>query len=454
MLRGLQSTFADPAPMPVFVRPAIFASVRDGLLVLAFALPFLAQALPYGFPLFLPVVCLAFGMSFVCRSWSGLSAFRIPLDGFMLLVLLTLALYFYGMLLSDRLDGSVFGDVFNAIGLVLLYIAGANSFGDAAHRERLAERLQSLLLFGTIIGAVAGAAKFALLLRGRRLGFVEAASPGHYPFGTSLISDYNMFALTILCGALIAFAKVLRGRSFIGRLCAGGAFFLLCTVGFFAGSRRFWLVAPLGIIAVLALSLPRLRLGTGTRRLLLFAALGVSLMLVAANYLSFLSWDVLNSQSHGLQTRLLSLLDADRSGAFDERLVRWQFAFSLANGASIWSGQGFDYLYAFSCRFASCASVDYPHNPLLSALLYAGIPGVISVALLLGYVCWVALQQLRTSSTSALWGLLLLVHLPFILISANTVLSIKSFLTCAALCALLQRSAGAGALPSAADRSR
>lgn len=438
--------------MPVIVRPAIFASARDGLLVLAFALPFLAQALPYGFPLFFPVVCLAFGMSLLCRSWSGLSAFRIPLDGFMLLVLLTLALYFYGMLLSERLDGSLFGDVFNAIGLVLLYTAGANSFNDAAHRERLMERLLKLLLIGTTIGAVVGAAKFALLLQGRRLAFVEAASPGHYPFGTSLISDYNMFALTILCGALIAFAKVLRGRALIWSLFAGVVFFLLCTVGFFAGSRRFWLVAPVGIIAVLALSLPRLRLGAGTRRLLLLTAVGLSLALVASNYLSFLNWDFFSDRSHSVQVRLLSLLDADRSGAFDERLVRWQFAASLASGASIWSGQGFDYLFTFSCRFASCASVDYPHNPLLSALLYAGIPGVISVALLLGYVCWIAFQQLRVSSTSALWGLLLLVHLPFILISANTVLSIKSFLTCAALCSLLQRRAGVP--PSIADRSR
>jgi hypothetical protein len=388
----------------------------------------------------------------LCRSWSGLSAFRIPIDGFTLLVLLTLLLYFYGMLLSEQLDGSVFGDVFNAIGLLLLYVAGANGFSDAAHRERLMEKLRNLLLLGTLGGAVAGATKFALLLQGRRLGFVEAASPGHYPFGTSLISDYNMFALTILCGVVIAFAKVIRGQTFIARLLAGLVFFLLCTVGFFAGSRRFWVVAPVAIVAVLALSLPRLRLGAGTRRLVLLGAIGVSLALVASNYLSFLSWDFLNSQSHGLQARLLSLLDADRSGAFDERLVRWQFAASLADGTAIWSGQGFDYLREFSCRFGNCAAVDYPHNPFLSALLYAGIPGVIAVALLLGYVCWIALRQLRSPAASALWGLLLLVHLPFILISANTVLSIKSFLTCAAICALMQRPAGLQ--QPATDRNR
>jgi hypothetical protein len=453
MLRSLQSTFANSGPMPVIVRPAIFASARDALLVLAFALPFMAQAIPYGFPLFFPVVCLAFGLSLLCRSWSGLSAFRIPLDGFTLLVVLTLILYFYGMLLSARLDGSVFGDVFNAIGLILLYTAAANSFSDAAHRERLMARLRTLVLIGTTVGALVGAVKFALLLQGRRLGFVEAASPGHYPFGTSLISDYNMFALTMLCGVVIAFAKVLRDRAFSSRLFAGIVFFLLCAVGFFAGSRRFWVVAPAAILAVLALSLPRLRLGAGTRRLLLLAAIGVSLALVAAQYLNFLSWDFFSSRSHSIQVRLLSLLDADSGGAFDERLVRWQFAFSLASGSTIWSGQGFDYLYEFACRFGNCAAIDYPHNPFLSALLYAGIPGVISVALLLGYVCWIALRQLGSSSASALWGLLLLVHLPFILISANTVLSIKSFLTCAAICALMQRPAGAGAQQPAAERS-
>jgi len=409
--------------------------LRDGTLVLSLILPFAGQVLPYGFPLFSLIVCLTFGVALLCRGWSDTwRHVRVPLNPYTVLLCVVLLTVLYGVVLTNRVDGSLIGEMFNAISVLILYAAAVNTFSSAEHRDALLRYTMNVLLTVALTGAICGALKFMLLLRGHQLAFLQDPSSGRYPFGTSLVNDYNMFSLTLLCGAVIALTRAMENRKLLGRIFPLTAFFLLVAVGTLAGSRRFWLVTPLAVVGVIGLSLLRMGFGRGTKRVMVFTMVSVALVASALTLFEQSNWSAMDGTYRRLEIRLSSLLDADRAGGFDDRLIRWQYASALAEGPPALTGQGFDYLRMFSCRFGDCKSADYPHNPVLSALLYAGIAGVTAVLGLFGWVVYSACRLLRARPIASTCGMLLLIHLPFILVSSNSVLSVKSFLVSAMLC--------------------
>jgi len=65
----------------------------------------------------------------------------------------------------------------------------------------------------------------------------------------------------------------------------------------------------------------------------------------------------------------------------DDRLKRWLFALDIyLNDFTVlqkFIGRGFDYIPAYgNAFFNDSGRTDYPHNPLLSTLLYSGITGL------------------------------------------------------------------------------
>lgn len=368
-----------------------------------------------------------------------MSSLLVPIDGFLALLVVALIFFLYGMLLSDRLAPLLVGDVANACGVLMLYFAAVNAIKDDVHRDQLIDGFTKLLLIVVMVAAVLGAMKFLLQLKGQRLGFVASASPGRYPWGTSLVRDYNMYALTLLCGAVIALMKVVHARAIRSRFCAGVAFVVLFTVGLLAGSRRFWVVAPFVVVAMLLIVAYR----NGFRRsvnglLTISVVVGIALLFMSNH--AAINLAELYDATDSLRSRLLTLLAGERTEAFGSRLERWEFAFSLAQGASIWIGQGFDYLYIFGCRFGDCTAVDYPHNPLLSALLYSGVVGAMLVGLFFAYVTYFACRLISASPVAMTCAIMLFCHLPFVLVSGNSMFSVTTLSLCAMLCKLLYAS--------------
>lgn len=422
-------------------RPTLFPRLRDCALVLAVLLAFVGQAFPYGLPLFLATAFLGLVLSLLCQSWAaGLDAVELPLDGFGLTVLFALMCFLYGVLLTTRTDQSLLAETANAIGTLALYTAVVNAWRSTAMRERLASWILRLLVICMTVIGIVGAYKFFLLLNGRQLAFVASQSSGPYPWGTSLVQDYNMFALVILAGMLAACAEAVGARSAWWRLVSGAAFLLLCIVGLFAGSRRFWIVAPLAVPAVLwatarrtgAAGILRATAATG-----LIAAVGFCALVFG--YHGRLSLMHLMTGGLNLESRLNTLVDPQGGLGLSSRVAHWRLAYQLLDGPWFWTGGGFDYLHIFACRFGNCAVIDYPHNLLLSALLYAGIAGGLSLAALMVCMVVAAGRLLATTSSLNVYGIVLLAHLPFVAISSNAVFSVKSFLTTGLMCALLTR---------------
>lgn len=414
----------------------LLLSARDAMLLLALLLPFVGQGFPYGFPLFLPTACVALALSLLVRAWrNGISSIKIPLDGFTFAILCVLAFYLYGMVLTIRVDVSLVGDVANVIGLLMVYTAAINGNDDFESRERLTRRFMTVLVCATTGVAAVGLVKFVLLIRGERLEFVESAASGSYPMGTSLTADYNMFALVLLSGLIVAFSRALSAERLAYRLLSCLASLLLFAGGFLSGSRRFWVMAPLAILAVLANSTWRLGAIRIWRRLFIIALVILALWILMRSYIGPFDIESTTMAARGIEARLLSLLTG--AEAFESRSLRWEFAYELANVPNVWVGQGFDYMYYFSCRIGDCITVDYPHNPILSGLLYAGVAGALSVIGFLLYTLYTSCVLVVSRGPSVLMALLLLIHTPFILISSNSIISVKSYLVCAVLCSYL-----------------
>lgn len=441
----------DAASLPLPAeRRTTFTVGRDLLFMLALLFAFLGQAFPYGVPLFLPCALVAFMLALLCAAWrNGIARVRLGSGPFPLLVTLALVFFLYGLLLTTKWDVSLRSEVFNAIAVLLLWVVAANRDADAQRLHRHVARFMKLLMIVAVLLAWLGLVKFLLFLQGHRLSFVEQAAGGQYPWGTSLTADYNMYALTMTAGGLAALSWLLSARSLPAKLLASGLLLSLLAAGFLSGSRRFWVVAPL-MFALLVVS--------GIRREGSKRALGGVTVLLAcvAALVALLYWFVpidwakLANTGWDLQYRLATLLDSGQSGGLEARFSRWQFATHMLTDYRVWIGSGFDYLAVYSCHFDDCVVAGYPHNPVISAWLYAGVAGALSVLALLGYFLYCGLQLLR--GAMPLLGALLIAHLPFTVISSNGPFAVKSMLVTGLLAALyLGRQPPGPSLPPVAN---
>ncbi|AMN46427.1 hypothetical protein ACG33_04775 [Steroidobacter denitrificans] len=347
--------------------------------------------------------------------------------------MLALMFFLYGLLLSASWDISLHSEIANSVAIILLWIATINRPFTQEGMKRVVNWFMVFMILVAIILALLGLIKFLLFLRGHRLAFVEAASAGRYPWGTSLTVDYNMYALSILAGAIGTLSWLLSTHSTIRRIVASGLFIGLCVVGFLAGSRRFWIIAPVSF-ALLTLGLIRQRNGSTARRgfAVLFIMLAVGA--VALYKTDTVDWNELMGTGWDLQYRLATLLDAESSGGMEGRFSRWQFSLHLLTDMRVWVGNGFDYLSLYSCKFEDCSGAGYPHNPLISALLYAGVPGMLSVLALVLYFMYCGMRLLLMDRGMPFLGTLLIVHLPFTMISSNGPFAVKSIFVIGLLC--------------------
>jgi hypothetical protein len=289
-----------------------------------------------------------------------------------------------------------------------------------------------LLAIGIFVGAL-GAAKLMLFVsRGQMLEFVSGASSGSYPWGTSLVSDYNFYALTILT-AVLAGLFLCTGRRPMVQVVLAIAIAGMIVVGFLAGSRRFWLAAPLLLLMQVTWMIAR----GGLRRHVpllgtLLALVVVAPMLILARMDQDLGG--LLTSGWDLQYRLSTLLDSGTGFGMGARFELWYLAGDRLTGAVPWVGSGFDYMRWFSCEFGDCSGDGYPHMPVLSAYLYGGVIAGAAVITLYVYTTTAGLR-LMTHSTAVAWLIFpLMAAFFFAAISANGPFSIRSHIILGALC--------------------
>jgi len=113
------------------------------------------------------------------------------------------------------------------------------------------------------------------------------------------------------------------------------------------------------------------------------------------------------------------------------RSVRWKYALELFNNYPVINkvfGNGFDYLYLYAEKFPDSSNptkkTDYPHNPILSALLYSGIIGALYYVYFLILVFW---YYWKYRKYHMLFFILYLITFFFTFVSGNSHFSVPVF---------------------------
>ena len=407
------------------------------LLIIVLVLPFLGQGIPYpgGVSLFVPIAALLLPATVLLRiAQLGRPGLVIGDPVFIVICAVVLLSYAYGIILSADFPGfTLLRDAITGIMAIVVVFTICNSDWTRSDRESLVKSFAlALLIVGVFVGAL-GAVKFWLFVtRGQMIGFIAAASSGPYPWGTSLVSDYNFYALTILT-AILAAMFLAADRKIVGQVLVASLIAGLFVIGFLAGSRRFWLAAPLFMVMQGFWLIGR----NGIQRVApLFSTFLALLIVVPLMIVLIADVDMKQVMTSGwnLQYRLSTFLDATSGFGLGSRFELWSAATERLTGITPWFGSGFDYMRWFSCEFGDCGGSGYPHMPLLSAYLYGGIVAAIAVAALYVYTT-ISGFQLLVHGGALGWLLFpILAALLFAAISANGPLSIRTHVLLGAFC--------------------
>lgn len=417
--------------------PQVLDKWLKALLIIVLALPFLGQGIPYpgGVTLFVPFAALLLPATVLLRiAQRGRSALIIGDPAFMVICGVVLLSYAYGIILSSDYPGfTLLRDSITGVVAMMVVFTVCNSDWDRAERESLVKSFAwALLSIGIFVGAL-GALKFWLFVtQGQMIGFVAAASSGPYPWGTSLVSDYNFYALTILVAILAAMFLAID-RDPLGQVMLALTVVALIAVGFLAGSRRFWLTAPLFIVFQVGWMISSKGLRQSFPLIATFGALllavPLSILMVFGNQLTELM-----TAGWNLQYRLSTFLDSNAGFGLGTRFELWSSATDRLAGGAPWVGSGFDYMRWFSCEFGDCSGAGYPHMPLLSAFLYGGIVSAVFVIAIYLYTTLAGLRLMTYGPVLGWLFLPLMAALLFAAISANGPLSIRTHILLGALC--------------------
>lgn len=382
------------------------------LVVLILALSLYGEAYPYGVPLVFPVTVIGF-------LWFGVikRSLSLPVNAGFVLLVLCFSLYLVAVIRTSHLYDENRRDVRNAVTLIL-FSTLLFSLRELREFQSFRDKTQSLGAgLGTAL-AILGLYKFHLMVNGQIIPSLWAQ--GYvYPWGTSLIVDYNFYAFAMLCGAVSCFFCVLRFSSIVIKvICAIGFSLNLISLSL-SGSRRGWVTEMLLLVALLFLfitwlSVHLLRLGTSMPPpLKIFKIMAVIVLMCTLGPILVNRYQPelmaskdgrLQSELEDLEGRLTTLSDPTES--FGPRTSRWEYASQLLDQAPAFKllfGQGFDYLQVFANVFnvsgqdpESSSREDYPHNPVISAALYSGIVGSFVVVLLISLALFRFIRQWRS----------------------------------------------------------
>lgn len=406
------------------------------LYVVIIVLPFLGQGIPYpgGIPVFLPFALLLVPVTVLLRiADKGIASLVVGDSIFMAISAATVLTYFYGVVISVEFQGEILlREIANGVVTMMIVFSVANTDWTESDRNKLVcASAWTLLAVGLFIGTL-GAWKFWLFIsKGELLGFVIAASGAEYPWGTSLVTDYNFYALTILVSILSAMF-LSADRQPVVQVALALAVSLLIVVGFLAGSRRFWVVAPV-FIGLQGLWMVAHR---GIRSYFsLFVTLTIFLvgLPIALLFYAGDSIEPMMTAGWNLQYRLATILDPSQGFGMEDRFELWEFAIDRLEGAVSWFGSGFDYMSRFACEFSHCGLTDYPHMPILSAYLYGGWIAGIAAFALYAYITIAGVRLLANESAVAWLFFPIMAAFFFAAISANGPYSIRSHIILGAL---------------------
>jgi hypothetical protein len=385
----------------------VHSSLRNWSAGVAMATPFYAEFVPW---LWAVSLSLPFFLGILLNEKNWRAPRLAVLPFLMLLILHIAALGFT----HSSFEYQIIKDILIAAWLLAIYVLSSD---DAIDGFLLA------LIPLAFISAVLGLGKAALLDRGYLLGPL-LNSCNYYPAGSALCINYNNLGLLWL----MAILGCMRRRWWI-------IIPILITAGALSSSRRFLLLLPL-LFGFLLFDRGR----EVVAKSLLISLTSVAIVYLVSDPQSFerfrfgdepytvllqnwsvfgLGFDPINVNRSAPSVMLGTLTDGALGAS--SRLSFWKLGLTEAG----WIPRGWTYHEIFSCEFSSCDVFHYPHMSILSEWIIGGAAfGFIALMFYL-WPTWLIWRE------GALWSLaLIVVAMPYSLISGDTVFSLPLYLAC------------------------
>jgi hypothetical protein len=264
-------------------------------------------------------------------------------------------------------------DVFNVLFFSLLMLTEVDVSKCASIMMDCMKYVWPLYLIVYLLGFF----KFYLLINGIDFPIFQLKG-GEFVWGVSLSPDYNMYALGASTATFIMILILTQNFKQI-KYYYGILVTIFCGLASIAltGSRRGYmsLVILLSILVYVSIK-NKLKLPIFLLFIFLMALTGI----VVSNMSNP------NSQIGMVVNRSLSAFSSfgGFSQGLDERDIRWDLAFLMIRQKHWYEllvGTGFEYLKIFAASTVAIVDIDYPHTPILSAILYGGILPMLIVVL-------------------------------------------------------------------------
>ena len=407
--------------------------MRSSILAILICLPIAGQMIPLVGKLFWVVypVCI------VCLFFSSKEKQTIQKsfpDAFTASMILSLIIFSWalyqtsghqiGFIYREGLRGLIFALIFYFLDIIKL--------GDEEAKEITTTVFKVVLLL-TITVSFAGVVKFLYVTSTEHHNiYLGVCKIGCSPPGTSLMYDYNFFALSCLYGiaTCLYFVKKEQNGSFQFLILISMG--LILSTGYLTGSRRFLIIA-------LAFSLPifllvfqipqKQRLTSAMLKsaqkyygLNLNGAYAILLILLVPTLL-FAHFFTSDTATQSLAFQPLDRIQASLSGNTASRLDRWLYALTEFYKNPTIFGSGFSYRQDFACEFSNCEGNDYPHNPILSALLYGGVFGAMLTTLIFLHALYLSYKCFLEGFRKQVVAFFMLITVLYCLISGDTIFS-------------------------------
>jgi hypothetical protein len=378
--------------------------------------------------------------------------------GWVLLVLTTGA-YSVSAYFSGRSYGVVQNDLYSIFQAAVLSVFLSPSHFSVWRRARFWLLLHRSFLFVGGAAAVVGLTKLVLMNRGVTLDFF-LTSEGVYPPGSSLNSDYNVFSVALIMTMGSALWLLNRDRSHWIYLICHISLPIMVTCVLLTSSRRALVFLSIGASAAFFTRIWRRRRGsqparpTGNRSRWVIGATYAIVVSIAATNIQTLAARVqdffLEEEVQSVTTRAKTV---STSEAAESRLIYWQASVQKLSQHTPFEwlfGSGFGYVRELGVGLDVVE--DYPHNFVLSALLYGGLFQTILTIIL---VVQAHRQAWFAGADHRILVFWLLMLTAFHLTSSNSVFSAEIFLVLMALSLdttpsslTLSRRGGTGRMPA------
>ncbi len=354
-------------------------NIYNTYLLFCVLLIFVGLFIPYGFPLFsYCVIILAFLFPY--------KLVKISLSkSFIIIYMFSSFLYLFALMMTEELLSNNYSALINLIIVFLLF-----SLLSVVTRDIKKDFYKHLFFCLFVLGgfvALLGILKFFLLTIDVKIPFFKTED-GKYPWGTSLITDYNVFGRGLLLSLISGFFQYNEKSS--KKLYA--VLFVTIVIGLIlTGSRSsiLFLVLLVSIILIniafknLSRNPYKIILKKSKYQILLYVAL-ITIVMITVLYFFAESLNYTKKLStifYRLGTIKNVSFGLEEGNAFNSRLLRWKLSiniFSTYSPIEKIFGSGFDYLQVFGTHFSSESGYNYPHNLFLSVLLSNGLLGLVA----------------------------------------------------------------------------